>query len=208
MSAVQIAFLQKIPFIPDEIMSDSLFRFFTQSPVLFAHFPNLNITPEQVLLRGPGGEEFRAKDVAQFLADRGKLTANGQAETEASKVVWTTPLDFPGVNSYFLFNAGYPTLQTMQWENSYDDPYENVMGFGDGTLLKETLYWPCNHWNSTAAGKTVVCQDFDDDSVMWSHILMLSQPEFIDTVWDAMTNDDWIKRGNAIIRRKGENRKE
>jgi hypothetical protein len=101
-----------------------------------------------------------------------------------------------------LFNTGVNTLQTLRWNTSYDDPYDKIPGRGDGTLLHDTLYWPCEIWNGAAAGKAVVCQDFDQEGEYWSHIAMLYQPEFIDTVWNVTTSDDWVRPGNRIIRGK------
>jgi hypothetical protein len=199
MSATKIAWDQKYDFIPDVFMSDSLHRFFTQTPVLFAHFPNWNVTPDQVVLRGPDGKELTAKDVPQFLSDRGKLTQVGQLETEQAHAVFTDPLEFPGVDSYFLFNSGIPTLQTIQWNTSYDDPYTLIDGSGDTTLLRDTLYFGCNTWPSDAGNKTIVCHDFDIDDMAYSHMFILAEQDFIDAVWQAMTSDQWIVGGQHNI---------
>jgi hypothetical protein len=199
MSATKIAWDHKYDFIPDSLMSDSLFRFFTQSPVLFAHFPNWHVTPDQVVLRGPDGNGRTAKDIPQFLKERGKLTSVGQLEADQAQAVFARPLEFPGVNSYFIFNSGIPTLQTLQWNTSYDDPYTEINGWGDTTLLKDTLYFGCNNWPVDAKNKTIVCRDFDINSIGYSHILMLAQQDFIDAAWDAMTSDQWLIPGQYNI---------
>jgi hypothetical protein len=157
------------------------------------------VTPDQVVLRGPDGNGRTAKDIRQFLKERGKLASVGQLEADEAQAVFARPLEFPGVNSYFIFNSGIPTLQTLQWNTSYDDPYTEIDAWGDTTLLKDTLYFGCNKWPVEAKRRTIICRDFDVNSIGHCHILMLAQQDFIDATCDAMMSDQWLIPGQYKI---------
>jgi lecithin-cholesterol acyltransferase len=194
MSATQVTWLGHYPFIPDSLMSDSLHRFFTQSPTLFAQYPNWHVNPDQVLLRGPDGE-FRAKDVQTFMKAHGKYTEIGQKQSDAAETIYNDPLEDPGVNAYMLFNGAIATPQTMQWNTSYDDDYEMLKAGGDDTMLKETLQYPCGAWKQQGRKTALACHDVNVDSEFWSHILMLSEQEYIELAYQTVTSDEWVVPG-------------
>jgi lecithin-cholesterol acyltransferase len=195
MSATRVVWDHTYSLIPDFLNSDSLVKFVTSTFVAYSHLPNWNVFGDDPVVIGPDGTKYNASALPQLFSDHDKLVEIGKTLIELARTEFTDPQADPGVNSYIIFNSGLDTPKTLVFDD-WDNPYTILMGGGDGTVSKEGMYWGCNHWGGAT---TVVCHDLNTTNRDFDHMGLLSQKEFLDAVYSAMTSDDCLVGGTHNV---------
>lgn len=98
--------------------------------------------------------------------------------------------------SFFGIPATFNRVQNTDPNDDWNDA-KPIFTDGDGVLSKESLYYGCNHWNTT--GHTFVCHDYQVLDESFNHGAMLNFTEVVNDIYKSLYGDWKRKKGNFIL---------
>lgn len=187
MDAASIAWERWFDKVPKFLHSESLESFFVSVPTMYAHLPNVHSSGAPIA-RGPNGEEIQAADALEWLKEHGKITPEWYEMTDAQRAVFQGEMPDPAVDTYIIYNSGIDTLKTMIFEKNWES-YTKTFTNGDGTVSSETIDYMYENWGHT--GFSLVAHNFNQSSLKYNHVNLLSEKDSIDIATYALTSDEW-----------------
>lgn len=199
MDATQIAYDHTIDYFPSIFNTEIMGELFQTTMTISAHLPNFNVYPDVPLIFGPNGEEYTAKQIPEWLKAAGKVDEKYERFFNFGLQNALQPIADPGVNSYFAFNTGIDTLAGLNFSAGWDKEPTKIYTPGDSTMDARALYYGCNHWGSANKGKTLLCHDFNLTGSDYTHVTILTAPQYLEAIIEIIDKDNWLLPGRHNV---------
>ena len=196
MEAFEVMYTQEFSILPKLYQTESFKKFLHSTPTLFSHLPSSKINTEPVIY-GPNGQKFYASEVPELMVKLGKLPEEYVPILYAANPVINMDFPDPGVNSYFIYNCPLNTLKAVQIDDWSTNKYTPIYSKGDGTIIEDALKFGCSKWKSE--NHATVCHDLNIADDKYSHLYLLTKPEFIELAISTINENDWIVKGTHNI---------
>jgi len=196
--AFEVLYEQTFTALPDLYRTADVSTAVQTIPTVYGHLYNPHIYGDRVVVTGPNGEKYTASQLIDFLRERGKVLPENEKIVETMTPVYSREILDPGVDAYFLINAGRPSVIRFSFPDGWDQPYQKISGFGDGTLADFGLYYGSWNWNKDNKYARVY-HNVNQSSSSWTHMMMVSQEAYCKFVYKAATEDDWMVKGTHNI---------
>ena len=190
MDTVDVAWYRYFPIVKI-IKGETIQQTIEKVPCVHALFPNVNVFGDKVLVKGPNGEQYTAKDIPDFLIEHEKFhEENIKFFKKNIKPSLEVPED-PGVPLMMLFNSKIKTRMGMNFKDGYDKDYEIEYEGGDGTVPAIGPMWACNNWGSQK--NPLHCVDVAEESEDFDHAGMSTNAAVQDKIYEYITSDLWLQ---------------
>lgn len=180
-SVIGGAFPTLIHHITGQFQTNNLFKtdFFKKMPSFVAMFPNFHANKKVIkktVVSSKSGSETTFYNASQIYE---RLKKNNKID-ETTDLLYLKGLNFfkedindPGIRSFFIFNSGIPTIDTLNItvKNSKKS-YEVVYGEGDGMMPTRGIKYVLKKWSNATY------HDFNTRDKKFGHLTMIKQPEY------------------------------
>jgi lecithin-cholesterol acyltransferase len=169
-------------------------------PCLQSHLLNREIFGDLAVVRGPGGEGYTAKDLADLLIRHAKIAGDRVPMLNRSAEVSMRAPAGIGLPTMIVYNSAIQTHILYDFNRGWDKKPKISTARGDGTIPAQGVEWACDNWDYTT--NPVFCFDLANDGPRFEHQRLTTNPFVHEHLYNATVRNEWATKsgGKTVIR--------